>query len=214
MAEGLMIQANYTALHQRDRDFYYDEFDPLPSWRLSDNGTPHSFAIVGIYELPFGRTKPMLQSGIGNALLGGWQVAWTYEWQPGPYLDFGNVFYTGDLNDIALDKSERTLDRWFNTDGFEKVPARQPAAFHRRVFPLRVGNAKGDGLKRLDASLQRSFRLREGLEFQLKADAINLINRTQFAEPNVNPTSTDFGRVTANSASTFRFIMLQARLKF
>jgi hypothetical protein len=214
LTNGLMLQANYTALRQRDRDFYYNEFDPLPSWQLSNNGTPHRFAFVGIYELPFGRTKPWLQRGIGNALLGGWQVAWTYEWQPGPYLDFGNLFYTGDLNDIALNKSERTLDRWFNTDGFERVASKQPAAFHRRVFPTRVSNAKADGLKRLDGNIQRNFRLSEGLTFQLKADAINLINRTQFAAPNLNPTSTDFGRVTANSASTARFILLQARLTF
>jgi hypothetical protein len=214
MTKGLMLQANYTALHQRDRDFYYDEFDALPSWRLSNAGTPHRFAFVGIYELPFGRTKPLLQSGIGNALLGGWQVAWTYEWQPGPYLDWGNVFYNGDPNDIALDKGERTLDRWFNTDGFVRVANQQPAAFHRRVFPSRVGSVRGDELNRWDANIQREFRLREGLAFQLKADFINLINRTQFANPNLNPTSTDFGRVTANSSSTARFVLLQGRLTF
>ena len=214
LTNGLMLQANYTALRQRDRDFYYNEYDPLPSWRLSNNGTPHRFAFVGIYELPFGKTKPMLQSGIGNALLGGWQVAWTYEWQPGPYLDWGNVFYTGDLNDIALSKGDRTLDRWFNTDGFERTASRQPAAFHRRVFPSRVSDARADGLSRLDGNIQRNFQLREGLMFQLKVDAINLINRTQFAAPSLNPTSTDFGRVTANSASTARFILLQARLTF
>jgi hypothetical protein len=28
-----------------------------------------------IYELPFGKNKPMLQQGIGSALLGGWQVS-------------------------------------------------------------------------------------------------------------------------------------------
>jgi hypothetical protein len=214
MSKGLMIQTNYTALHQRDRDFYYNEFDALPSWQLSNVGTPHRLAFIGIYELPFGRTKSMFQSGIGNALLGGWQVAATYEWQPGPYLNWGNVFYNGDPNDIVLDGSEQTLDRWFNTDGFVKAAAQQPAAFHRRVFPSRVGNLRADDLSRLDGNIQREFRLTERVALQIKADFINLINRTQFAAPNLTPTSTDFGRVTSNTASTARFVLLQGRLTF
>lgn len=143
---GLMVHASYTALYQRDRDFYFNEFDARPSWRFSNEGYPHRINFMGIYELPFGRTKPMLQSGIGNALLGGWQLGWTYEWQPGPYLNWGNVFYNGDPSDISLSGGEQTLDRWFNTDGFQRVANQQPAAFYRRVFPSRVDGVRADGL--------------------------------------------------------------------
>jgi hypothetical protein len=214
MTKGVMIQSNYTFLRQRDRDFYFNEFDPLPSWQLSNQGAPRRFALVGIFELPFGRNKPMLNSGIGSALFGGWQIAVTYEWQPGPYLNWGNVFYYGDPNDIALDKGERTLDRWFNTDGFERTAARTPAAFHRRVFPNRVGNLRADQLNRWDGNIQREFRILEGLRFQIKGDFINFMNRTQFAAPDLNPVSTNFGRVTANTSSTARFVLLQGRLTF
>ena len=214
MTKGVMVQVNYTFLRQRDRDFYFNDFDALPSWRLSNVGTPRRMAFVGIFELPFGKTKPLLRGRIGNALLGGWQTAFTYEWQPGQYLTWGNVFFRGDLENIELDKDAQTLDRWFNTEGFERIPANAPAAFHRRVFPSRIGGVRADGLNRLDGNLQREFRIRERFVFQLKGDFINLMNRTQFAAPNIDPLSTNFGRVTANASSTKRFVLLQGRITF
>jgi hypothetical protein len=65
-----------------------------------------------------------------------------------------------------------------------------------------------------NTNIQREFRLKERVRFQIRVDALNLQNRTQFAAPNVNPASTDFGRVTAQSNTTKRFIQLQARLRF
>ena len=65
------------------------------------------------------------------------QTGQTFEWQPGPLLAFGNIFYYGDINEIAVD--DPTLDRWFNTDaGFEKSSTRVPADFQTRLFPLRI----------------------------------------------------------------------------
>jgi hypothetical protein len=211
-ANGFTLNANYTGLYERDRDFYYNEFDPLPGWRPTNAGVPHRFAATGIYELPFGRTKWFARTGVWNALFGGWQVAATYEVQPGPLLDWGNAFYNGDIDAIATD--ERTLDRWFNTDGFERDPRRAPAAFHSRVFPQRINGLRGDGLNRMDANIQRDIRLREGVTLQLRLDALNVMNRSQFSNPNLDPTSTNFGRVTNNTSSTMRFLLIQARLKF
>ena len=42
------------------------------------------------------RASPFARTGIWNAVFGGWQVAATYEWQPGGLLDWGNPYYTGD----------------------------------------------------------------------------------------------------------------------
>jgi hypothetical protein len=209
---GLTLNANYTALYERDKLYYHNEFDALPSWRLSNAGVPHRFAATGIYELPFGRGRSFAQSGIASALLGGWQIAGTYEWQPGALLDWGNVFYYGDLEDINT--GTRTLDRWFNTEGFERNAARTPAAFQARVFPTRVNGVRGDGLNRVDANIQRDLRINERFTLQLRMDALNAANHSQFENPNLDPVSTNFGRVTNNTSSTMRFLLFQARLKF
>jgi hypothetical protein len=211
-ARGFTLNAAYTGLYERDRTFYYNEFDPTPSWRQSNAGVPHRFSATGIFELPFGKGRLLARSGIANAVLGGWQVAATYEWQPGALLDWGNVFYYGDLS--AINTGDRTLDRWFNTDNFERTASKAPAAFQSRVFPTRIDGLRADGLNRMDANVQREFKLRESLTFQLRLDALNVANHSQFDVPNLDPTSTNFGKVTSNTSSTMRFLLVQARLKF
>src|SRR5205807_7899116 len=166
----------FTGLVERDRDFFYNEFDPSPSWELSNNGTPWRFAATGIWELPFGKTKWLARGGVWNVLFGGWQVAAAYEVQPGPLLNWGNIFYNGDPNNICSGWSQMP-DHWFNTAGFVTDAASQPAAFHARVFPRRIGSCRADGLNRLDANIQRKFRIREGVTFQLRLDALDALNR-------------------------------------
>ncbi len=90
----------------------------------------------------------------------------------------------------------------------------RPAAFHRRVFPTRISGLRGDGANQWNANVQREFGLREGVWLQFRVDALNLANRTQFASPNVNPYSTDFGRVTSQTNTRNRFIQAQMRLRF
>lgn len=211
-AGGFTFNANYTALYQRDRLYYYNEFDAEPSWRQSNAGVPQRFAATGIYELPFGRGRAHLQSGIWSKVLGGWQVAATYENQPGALLDWGNVFYAGDVNNV--NSGTRTLDRWFNTDGFERDAQRTPAAFQARVFPTRIDGSRGDGLNRMDTNIQRDIRIKEMVTLQFRMDALNVANRSQFENPNQDPTSTNFGKVTNNTSSTMRFLLFQLRIKF
>jgi hypothetical protein len=184
----------------------------MPSWELSNLGVPYRIAATGIYELPFGQGKPLLRSGVPAAVVGGWQIASAYEWQPGPLLQWGNVFYKGDPNQIC--SGARTLDRWFNTSGFVTDPTQTPAAFQAQVFPNRIGNCRADGLNRLDFNIQRTFKIKERLSFQLRMDALNIANHSQFNPPDLNPVNSTFGKVTNNTSSTMRFLLIQGRIKF
>jgi hypothetical protein len=47
-----------------------------------------------------------------------------------------------------------------------------------------------------------------------RVDAINLPNGTTFANPNLDPTSTDFGRITNATAASPRFIQFVTRFTF
>jgi hypothetical protein len=121
-----------------------------------------------------------------DAVLGGWQLAATYEWQPGPLLDFGNIFYYGnDVNDIK--NVQRTWDRWFNTDNFERVAANGPAAYHVRVFPTRIPGLRADSTNQWNANIAKNFRLTEAANLQLRLDALNVQNRSQMAAPVTDP---------------------------
>ncbi len=211
-ANGFTINANFTGLYERDQDYYKNEFDAQPSWELSNNGTPWRVAITGIYQLPFGKGKWFARTGVANVLLGGWQVAGAFEMQPGPLINWGNLYYSGDVNNIC--SGTRTLDQWFDTSGFVKSASLQPAAFQTRVFPTRIGGCRADGLNRLDGNIQRTFRVTDRLSFQLRMDALNALNHSQFDVPNTDPTSTNFGKITNNTSSTMRFLLIQGRLRF
>jgi hypothetical protein len=53
------------------------------------------------------------------------------------------------------------------------------------------------------------------MALQIRADALNLFNRSNFANPVTDPFSTNFGRVIATTGNiTKRYIQLHARLSF
>jgi len=107
------------------------------------------------------------------------------------------------------------LNQWFNTGlPFEKNGNNNPAAFHTRIFPRNFNGLRADGLNQWNANLLREFRIVERLRMQFRADVINLQNRSQMNGPEMNPTSTNFGRVTSQTSSLNRFYQVQMRLQF
>ncbi len=214
-SRGFNLNFGYTALKVREKNFYFNECDTEPSWRTSNAGRPQRVVSSGIFEFPFGRGK-RFGNHIGRALdllIGGWQTGVTYEFQPGALLDWGNLFYYGqNLSDI--NNVNKTFDQWFNTANFERASAKQPAAFHRRVFPVRVPDVRADKTSQWNANMSKNLHLSERMNLQLRLDALNVQNRSQMAGPNVDATSTNFGRITAQSQGTNRWIDVQARLTF
>jgi hypothetical protein len=48
-ASGFTFNANFTGLYQRDKNFYFNEYDPETSWRESNAAVPRRLAAMGIY---------------------------------------------------------------------------------------------------------------------------------------------------------------------
>jgi hypothetical protein len=194
-----------------------EEYDREPTlWQGSNDARPWRLAGVASYELPFGRGRRLLTNGgIGAALASNWQISGTWEYQPGALLDWGNqnIFFYGDLDDIAVEHPTR--ERWFNTDaGFERDPAKIPAAFQTRAFPFRIDGVRGMPLTFTNLSIQRSLGAGGGRTWQLRVDAQNVFNRQQWAGPNLNPTSTQFGQVTNVALNQMRFFTFGLRTTF
>jgi hypothetical protein len=194
-----------------------EEFEREPTlWQGSNDARPWRLAGVASYELPFGRGRQFLaDGGVLAAVASNWQVTGTWEFQPGALLDWGgqNIFFYGDLDDIALD--DPTREEWFDIDaGFERDPARTPAAFQKRAFPFRIDGVRGMALTFANLSIQRNFGAGNGRTWQLRMDVQNLFNRQQWAGPTLNPTSTQFGQVTAVALNQMRFFTFGARMTF
>ncbi len=193
-----------------------EEYDRIPTlWQGSNGGRPYRVTGSAVYELPFGPGRAFRsEGGLLATVVGGWQIAGSYDYQPGALLgDWTNLFFYGDLADIPLDNP--TNERWFNTDaGFEKDPARTPAGFQKRKFPFRVDGVRGQPLSMLSSSLTRSIELSGRRTVQLRVDAQNVLNRQHWQGANTNPTSTDFGRVTTVTGNFMRFITFGIRLTY
>jgi hypothetical protein len=181
---------------------------------------------AAVYELPFGPGKPFLANGgvLAN-IARGWTFGATYEYQPGALLNWNqNIFFNGNLDDIAKDnpqialQPDGTVDQtktWFNTDaGFERDTADQPTNFHRRVFPFRVDGVRGFDVSYLHGNIARTFDLGGRRTFQFRVDFQNLLNRQHYANPNLNPTSTNFGLVTDVTQGVMRFITFNSTFRF
>jgi hypothetical protein len=214
-ANGFTTNFFYTATRFRENRTI-EEYDREPTdWQTSQESRPHRITADFIAELPFGSSKPFLnEGGVLAALLSGWQVGGTYEWQPGALLEWpGNIFFYGDLDDIQLDNP--TNDRWFNTDaGFERDPAKVPANFQRRTFPFRIDGVRAPGLKHLNMNIGRTIRLPGNKTLQLRVDALNVFNNETYDTPNLNPTSTQFGQITGNNGTYMRFVTFVTKFSF
>jgi hypothetical protein len=217
-ARGFNVNASYSRILQENKTIFENEFNTEPTiWWPSDTARPHRFTATGIYELPFGKGRRFFQHGLLSRVLGGFQIAATSEFQPGPLLAWGNNFYYGDIHSFEADATStpKTLEQWFNTGlKFERNASALPAAFHVRVFPRYFNGLRADGLNQWNANVLREVKLYERLRLQLRADAINLQNRSQMSGPELSPTSTNFGRITSQTSSLNRFYQIQARLQF
>ena len=213
-SQGLQFQANYTWSKFEDNadsrnelagypgnNSYTDYYNPKSNWGLSGNDVRHRFVVTGLYELPVGRGKRLApQSAVLDQVIGGWTIGTVAELHSGTALSVidavnaTNSFSDGVRPDLVgnpvLSSSQRTASKWFNT-----------AAFSLPIPSYAFGNARrtfgtGPGTAQVDASLLKNFHLYESTNLQFRAEALNVLNHGNWANPNTLFGSQTFGRVT------------------
>lgn len=218
MASGLSLQGNYTfsrfiddigsrseAGAYSDVGGFANYYDRSSDRGLSGNDIKHRLIFNSIYELPVGSGKRFLSNpSAARYVLGGWQLAYIGELRSGaPYGVIEAVNRTNSFSDgqrpnvvgspvLSGDRSTAAkLAQWFNTAAFA-----QPALYT-------FGNAGrtagyGPGAIAMDASLIKDFGVPsfEGQKVQLRAEALNFINRANFGNPAVARGNASFGRIT------------------
>ena len=166
-----------------------------------------------LYELPAGPGRGRLESGPASWVLGGWQVGGIMSLLSGTPLSHnytpdtintGGAF-RGDLaGDPNLPESQRTVDRWFNTDAFAATPVAGD-----------FGNAgrnliEAPGWKNFDFTASKNFYLPfEDPYVQFRFESFNFTNTTHLGRPVLgvgeNPTA---GRINnAADARTIQFAL-------
>jgi len=201
------------------QDFYNRQAEKS----ISTQDVPQRFVFSGNYDLPFGKGRRML-SGMRPAaevIIGGWQMNGILTFQKGtPVLITQNVNNTGlgssgqrpNNNGTSAEKTGGSRDsriaQWFDTSVYSFAQA------------FRFGNAsrtspdvRNPGLRTLDFSLFKNFRLRERASLQFRAEAFNATNTLQLGAPNAQLGSGSTG-IIGGTAVGPRQVQLALRLSF
>jgi hypothetical protein len=181
---------------------------------ISQYDRPIQFSPNGIYELPFGKGKRLLASlpGWADRFAAGWQVQAIYVAQSGAPMGFGNILFNGNLHDIVLPKSERTITRYFNTGAGFNTNSAQQLANNYRTFPSLLTGARNPGWNLWAMSVIKATRIREKVNFEVRAEAKNALNHPNWGGPQLGPTNALFGQIS--SAQGSRQITIQGKLNW
>ncbi len=173
---------------------------------------PQKFTVVGIYELPFGRGKPIGANWPRSLdlLLGGWQLNWDITYQSGWVVDYPNA---RQVRPGSAKLSNPHPNRWFNTSLWDdpvtgrRVSPQEP--YTLRDFPTRFSDVRVPGYQNWDASVSKYFRLQEGMRLQFRFEMINAFNHPWFSNmASVNVTDPRFGQLDPTQRNLPRNIKL------
>jgi len=180
--------------------------------------------IVGsvLYELPIGKGKLLpVNSRVLNTLVGGWQVGSVFTHQSGaiatPQLGVDNsgIQAAGGNFDRPnatgtspyLSGSARSLNTWINKAAYISPT---PGFFGN----VSRGSFTGPGVTNLDTSLHKSIQMpfNEKHQLSIRFEAFNALNHPNWGIPNLNFSSSTFGRIT--STGSMRQLQLAAKYQF
>jgi len=227
-ANGVNVVASYSWSRFFDNSFeggsslgadggpYSNFYNRAADWGPSSNDIRSRFVFSSVYELPFGKGKKWLTSGVAGAVAGRWTIATVTTLQSGaPFTvltqtNSTNAFSAGSQRanvsgNPNFGSGQQTVASWFNTALFS-----QPATYQ---FGNEGRNAlRGPGLINVDASLLRDFRIAEGKSLEIRGEFLNSLNHTNLSLPNATYGSSAFGTIT--SAGPARQIQLGAKFAF
>lgn len=176
----------------------------------SDFDVRHRFVGNFVAELPFGAGKPLLQEGIGGALLGGWTVSGIYTARSGrPFtVTQGGLEGATWLPNLVgnPESNDPTVDRWFDPSAFVVVPAGTFGNAGRNTL-------RGPGFVTFDMSLQRKISVGGRAAATLRWDVFNLFDRANFGNPSSNITASNAGTISSLAGDP-RVMQFSLRVQF
>jgi hypothetical protein len=186
--------------HVGDTLFPQNSYNLRAERGLSSFDTAHRTVTSALYELPIGKGhRFMNRGGVADAVLGGWQLGSILTLQTGfPYTvtagrdqsntgaGFDRPNATGQY--ALLDRGERNIERWFNTDAFVLQPFGTFGNVGRNTIIT-------PGVIQWDFSTHKDFRIAENHTVQFRFEAFNLPNHPNWGNPDANRSSTSFGKI-------------------
>jgi len=222
LANGLQFLASYTySKLLTDQSFVadtplaapQDQFNRRAEKSIANTGVPHRVTLSYSYQLPMGKGKPWLSSGLANRIFGGFAMAGIHTYQAGGPIRIttpnGLPIFNGYLRpnrvsgapiSIGSGRGEfqplNTLsgqqgDLYLNRNAFST-----PGPFTLGNLGVFLPNVNGFGTRQEDLSILRRLRLRERRSITVRADFYNAFNHRNLNGPVGDLSNPNFGRIT------------------
>jgi hypothetical protein len=225
---GLSLEAAYTWSKAFETQ-YYQTF----SYALSGSDVPQRFVLSYVYELPFGHNKPLVNSGVGSWVLGGWRTSGIYTFSSGlPFTvsSSGNLSTDIDINgnatslpvQIGKPKTIGNVNCWFYYSGNKACSTLAPNTPDAYLNPQLQTNPYGNGsinslrgphTSVFDFGLMRDFPIYEKTNLQFRWEVFNLTNSVLFAQPDSTLGDSNVGTINSLAGDP-RIMQFALRLSF
>jgi len=199
MTKGLSLSFNYVWAHFLDDldssgwgsragpQDYQNSYDPAANYSNSNFDVRNAFKGYAVYQLPFGRGKPLLNhSTLLDEIVGGWQTSGTVVLQTGnPFSVYGDqanwslagTTFPNRAAGVPLYVSNKGINGWFNPAAFLKAP-------DGTWGDVRRNSLYGPGINVFNMSAAKTFRVPwEGVGIEFRADAANVFNHKSLSTP-------------------------------
>jgi hypothetical protein len=238
---GNSLSIQYTRSSTRDKLSYLNPANGELEDRVSPNDRPNRISVGTSLRLPFGKGEKWGSDwkGARQAILGGWQLSGTYQYQTGFPITFGNLYYGGDPKALTsniggkcadgkgisgLDCPAWDITGFYINDAQNQTNGALDLAKARadqriqlgnnvRYFPTTLPDVRNHDLHLMDLGLYKNFSLPRAMKLQIRIEAINALNYTVLFSPDANPRNSTFGFISTDRNSP-RDIQLGARLTF
>jgi hypothetical protein len=222
---GMQVEASYTWSHALDvTSDSNNGGTPMDAynWRRDYGNAPfdirHRFMATYIYAIPF----PASSSAFLKAAFSGWQLNGITTLQSGtPFslsmnTDAANTSSQGTQRPNLLKTPVYDCGAGHLTGCIDKTAFAVPGNIAQGIFAY--GNAgrnilRGPHMFNTDMSLFKSFQIRERMKFTFRAEAFNIWNNPEFANPSANIEAATFGNITSTSVGS-RVMQLGGKLSF
>lgn len=226
-SRGLTFLASYTIaktleqvtlLNPQDLVLANPDATPLVKQPADQIDIPQKFNLSGVYELPFGKGKP-LAGDISRPLdyaIGGWELNWNITYMRGFAAPYPNA---AQVRPGSAKLDNPSIGEWFDTSLWnDPATGRRVGAqeqFTLRTFPQRFSDVRLPGYENWDISVSKYFPIYERVRLQFRFEAVNALNHPWFtALASTDVTNPQFGRLNPVQGNLPRFLKLGLNLQW
>ncbi|MGI8991031.1 MAG: carboxypeptidase regulatory-like domain-containing protein [Bryobacteraceae bacterium] len=222
-AAGLTFQTSYVfSKLLTDSDSYWgngstaaDQYNRRLEKSIGQFDVTHNFKLGLVYDLPFGKGRKYLTSGVGAWVVGGWRINSTNFYSSGQPISLSSSYglplfngrstpyitsYSGWRAPTKGSSFDPQVDNFLVPYGTGPFPLQGLTTADNGFGNSTRYNPKVRQFPNLteNMSVARTFPIHESVRLEFRAEAFNVFNRVRFGTGSTNIQDTNFGHLTSS----------------